>query len=110
MRRASIAAAVGVLLSASPSCAEQARSVGHREAGAIVFKKCMACHQVGDGAQNGIGPVLNGVVGRSAGTYPGYNYSAATKNAGFVWDEPTLARYLREPRSLIPAQEWLFLV
>jgi hypothetical protein len=44
MRRASIAAAVGVLLSASPSCAEQARSVGHREAGAIVFKKCMACH------------------------------------------------------------------
>jgi cytochrome c len=108
MRRASISAAVGVLLSASPSCAEQARSVGHREAGAIVFKKCMACHQVGDGAQNGIGPVLNGVVGRSAGTYPGYNYSAATKNAGFVWDEPTLARYLRAPRSLIPGTRMAF--
>jgi cytochrome c len=104
MRRASIAAAVGVLLSTSPSCAEQARSVGHREA----VKKCMACHQVGEGAQNGIGPVLNGVVGRPVGTYPGYNYSAATKNAGLVWDEPTLARYLRAPRSLIPGTRMAF--
>ena len=108
MRRASIAAAVGLLISASPSSAERTLSAGHREAGAIVFKKCMACHQVGEGARNGIGPVLNGVVGRPVGTYPGYNYSAATKNAGLVWDEPTLARYLRAPRSLIPGTRMAF--
>src|SRR5689334_7555820 len=107
MRRASIAAAVVLLISASPSSAERTLA-GNREAGAIVFKKCMACHQVGEGARNGIGPVLNGVVGRSVGTYPGYNYSAATKNAGLVWDEPTLARYLRAPRSLIPGTRMAF--
>ena len=64
MRRASIAAAIGLLVSTSSSYAQEALSAGHREAGAIVFKKCMACHQVGEGARNGIGPVLNGVVGR----------------------------------------------
>ena len=79
MRRASIAAAIGLLVSTSSSYAQEALSAGHREAGAIVFKKCMACHQVGEDARNGIGPVLNGVVGRPVGTYPGYNYSAATK-------------------------------
>ena len=40
---------------------------GRPDAGAIVFKKCMACHQIGPNAQNGIAPVLNGVVGRPAG-------------------------------------------
>ena len=108
MRRTPIAAVIGLLISASPSSAESTLSAGHREAGAIVFKKCMACHQVGEGARNGIGPVLNGVVGRPVGTYPGYNYSAATKNAGLVWDEPTLARYLRAPRSLIPGTRMAF--
>jgi|GEM_PF-87745 len=108
MKPASITIAVGVLLSASAFPATEARPAGHGEPGAIVFKKCMACHQVGEGAQNGIGPVLNGVVGRPAGTYPGYNYSAATKNAGLVWDEPTLARYLRAPRSLIPGTRMAF--
>jgi cytochrome c len=108
MRRASIAAAVGLLVSISSSYAQEALSAGHREAGAIVFKKCMACHQVGEVARNGIGPVLNGVVGRPVGIYPGYNYSAATKNAGLVWDGPTLARYLRAPRSLIPGTRMAF--
>ena len=108
MRRASIAAAAGLLISASSSYTEEAPSAGHREAGAIVFKKCMACHQVGEGARNGIGPVLNGVVGRPVGNYPGYSYSTATKNAGLVWDEPTLARYLRAPRSLIPGTRMAF--
>src|SRR5688500_10833689 len=59
-----------LLIALGPSAAQDARP----EAGAIVFKKCMACHQVGPHARNGIGPVLNGVIGRPAGQYPGYSY------------------------------------
>jgi cytochrome c len=68
----------------------------------------MACHQIGTNAQNGIGPVLNGVVGRPAGVYPGYNYSAANKNSGLVWDEQTLARYLRAPAEIVPGTKMIF--
>ena len=70
---------------------------GRPDAGAAVFKKCMACHQIGPNAQNGIAPVLNGVVNRPAGQYPNYNYSSANKTSGLVWDERTLFGYLRAP-------------
>jgi cytochrome c len=97
-----------LLFSSSLACAQDVASVGHPDAGAIVFKKCMACHQIGEGARNGIGPVLNGIANRPAGSYPGYNYSQATKNAGLVWDDRTLARYLRAPREVIPGTRMAF--
>lgn len=78
------------------------------DAGATVFRKCMACHQVGPSARNGVGPVLNGTFARPAGTHPGYNYSSATKNSGLVWDERTLTRYLRAPRGLVPGTKMAF--
>lgn len=81
---------------------------GSPEAGAVVFKKCMACHQVGPDARNGIAPVLNGVVGRPAGKYPGYNYSSANKKSGLTWDEPTLTRYLRAPAQVVPGTKMIF--
>ena len=81
---------------------------GRPDAGAIVFKKCMACHQVGPNAQNGIAPVLNGVVNRAAGRYPNYNYSSANKNSGLVWDAQTLANYLRAPAKLVPGTKMIF--
>jgi cytochrome c len=71
-------------------------------AGAEVFKKCRACHQIGDGAKNMVGPVLTGVVGRPAGTYPGYNYSDANKSSGIVWDEATLKVYLKDRKTTSP--------
>lgn len=83
-------------------------SQGNAEAGATVFKRCMACHSVGPDAKNGVGPVLNGVVGRAAGVYPGYDYSAANKNSGLTWDEPTLATYLHAPRKLVPGTKMTF--
>jgi cytochrome c len=83
-------------------------TAGHPDAGAVVFKKCMACHQVGPGAQNGIAPVLNGVVGRPAGQYPNYNYSSANKNSGLVWNERTLADYLRAPAKVVPGTKMIF--
>ena len=68
----------------------------------------MACHQVGTNAQNGIGPVLNGVVGRPAGQYPAYTYSSANKTSGLTWDEPTLTRYLHAPGDVVPGTKMIF--
>ena len=81
---------------------------GSPDAGALVFKKCMACHQIGPNAQNGIAPVLNGVVGRPAGQYPNYSYSSANKNSGLVWDERTLSAYLRTPAKIVPGTKMIF--
>ena len=77
-------------------------------AGEKVFVKCRACHQIGEGAKNAVGPVLNGVVGRKAGTYPGYSYSDANKNSGITWDEATLKEYLKNPRAKVPGTKMIF--
>lgn len=77
-------------------------------AGERVFRKCLACHAVGEGAQIKVGPVLNGLIGRPAGSYPGYNYTEANKNSKLVWDEATLANYLKNPRAAIPGTKMLF--
>ena len=91
----------------SLSCAA-ARAAGDPDAGKQVFKKCHACHNVGEGAQNAVGPVLNGVVGRKAGTYEGYNYSEANKNSGITWDEATLRVYLKNPKAKVPGTKMAF--
>src|SRR3954467_2683921 len=57
-----------------------AQAAGDPVAGKTVFMKCMICHKVGPGAMNGVGPQLNGVVGRKAGTVADYMYSDANKN------------------------------
>jgi cytochrome c len=103
-----IAMAAGLFVASSAAFAQQAVLAGRPVAGANVFKQCMACHQVGASARNGIGPVLNGVLGRRAGTYPGYNYSSANRNSGLVWDNQTLARYLRAPGELVPGTKMIF--
>jgi len=77
-------------------------------AGAKVFLKCRACHQIGESAKVAVGPVLNGVVGRPAGTYPGYSYSDANKNSGITWDEATLKEYLKNPRAKVPGTKMIF--
>jgi cytochrome c len=77
-------------------------------AGEKVFLKCKICHQIGEGAKNAIGPVLNGVVGRKAGTYPDYAYSDANKNSGITWDEATLKEYLKNPRAKVPGTKMIF--
>jgi cytochrome c len=77
-------------------------------AGEKTFNVCRACHEIGDGAKNLVGPVLNGVVGRKSGSYPGYAYSDANKNSGITWDEPTLMEYLKNPRAVVPGTKMLF--
>ena len=74
------------------------------ENGKEVFKGCRACHQVGAGAKNGIGPMLNGIVGQR-GTIGGFNYSDANKQAGakgLVWTEDKLFEYLKSPADFMP--------
>ena len=76
--------------------------------GEKVFLKCKACHQIGEGAKDAVGPVLNGIVGRKAGTYPDYSYSDANKNSGLTWDEATLKEYLKNPRAKVPGTKMIF--
>ena len=78
------------------------------EQGEAVFRKCAACHAIGEGAVNKVGPVLNGVVGRPAGTFEGYSYSAANKNSGLIWDEDTLRAYLVSPQAKVPGTKMSF--
>jgi cytochrome c len=95
---------LGAFAIAYPAVAQ----AGNPDQGVAVFAKCRSCHQIGPDAKNSVGPVLNGVVGRKAGTYPGYNYSPATRNSGLVWDLQTLARYVRAPRELVPGTRMAF--
>ena len=84
---------------------------GKAEDGAEVFKKCRACHDVGPTAKNKVGPLLNGIVGRPAGTVEGYNYSEANKKAGangLVWAEDVLFKYLEAPLSFMPGTKMAF--
>jgi cytochrome c len=79
-------------------------------AGAAVFKKCAACHAT-DGATNKIGPHLGGLIGRAAGTVAGFNYSKAMVAAGaggVVWNEETLAKYLVDPKAMVPGTKMAF--
>ncbi|MER8406153.1 cytochrome c family protein [Mesorhizobium sp. M1307] len=79
-------------------------------AGEKVFAKCKVCH-VADKDQNKVGPSLNGVIGRTAGTHPGFSYSKAMAEAGksgVKWDEATLTTYLRDPRAMVKGTKMAF--
>jgi len=78
------------------------------EKGANSFKKCLPCHSIGPGAKNKIGPELNGLDGRKAGTVPSFNYSDANKNSGIVWDQATFKEYIKDPRAKIPGTKMTF--
>ncbi|ETX27945.1 c-type cytochrome [Roseivivax isoporae] len=102
-----LAATVALALPAGAALAQD----GDAEAGENVFRKCQACHQVGEDAQNRVGPVLNGVVGRTAGTLEGYNYSdamVAKGEEGLVWDVESLSAYLENPRDYVNGTKMSF--
>jgi cytochrome c len=77
-------------------------------AGERVFAPCKACHQIGETAKNTVGPVLNGIIGRKAGTIEGYSYSAANKNSGLTWDEATFAEYIKDPKAKVPGTKMIY--
>src|SRR5450830_741817 len=81
---------------------------GSVEAGKAAFRKCASCHQVGPSARGGFGPKLTGVIGRKAGSTTDYRYSAAMKNANFVWTEQNLANFLKAPSDFVPGNNMRF--
>lgn len=77
-------------------------------AGEASFRKCLPCHAVGPDARNKVGPLLNGLDGRKAGTIEGYKYSEANRTSGIVWAEETFRNYIRNPKAAIPGTTMAF--
>jgi cytochrome c len=78
------------------------------DAGKTSFNKCLACHAVGDGAKNKVGPVLNGLDGRKSGSIEGYSYSDANKNSGITWNKDQFLDYIKDPKAKIPGTKMVF--
>lgn len=95
----------------SPLALTSAHAAGDADKGEKVFKKCAACHAVGQGAKHKVGPELNDVFGRTAGELEDYKYSNAMKDAGaggLVWNEETLTTYLTKPKDMIKGTKMAF--
>ncbi|PKH26078.1 cytochrome c family protein [Pseudomonas prosekii] len=102
-----------VMTSALVLCAalfgNTAHAAGDAEAGGKLFSRmCGGCHQVGESARNGFGPQLNGVIGRTAGSAEGYQYSEAMKSSGVIWDRETLAKYIEDPKGVVSGTRMIF--
>lgn len=95
MRHLVLAACAVVLAPAHASDADPARGEE------LYNSRCIACHAPD---ANRVGPKHRGVVGRAAGTVPGFAYSKALKGAGIVWDETALDRWLADPEAFLPGQ------
>jgi len=84
---------------------------GDAAKGEKVFKKCKACHMVGEGAKNRTGPMLTGVIGDPAGQNPDFKYSKALLEAaegGLVWDEASLSEFLTKPKTFMKGTKMSF--
>jgi cytochrome c len=101
MRTLIIGAAV--LAASASAAAAQSAADGERE-----FAVCRACHQVGDNAENMLGPELNGLDGRKAGSVADYPYSEAMKNSGITWKEATFKQYIKDPQAMVKGTKMPF--
>ncbi|RBI74541.1 cytochrome C [Roseovarius sp. TE539] len=100
--RSTISASLVALFAAGPGAADE---IGDADRGAEIFEMCAGCHEVGKGAENGIGPHLNGIFGRRAGAVAGdYYYSEGLERMGadgLVWHLDTLDAYIENPKALV---------
>ena len=102
MRKIVMAAAM--LAASAGAAAAQDAAAGEQS-----FKsKCFACHSIGDGAKNKVGPVLNGLDGRKTGSAEGFNYSDANKSADITWGEASFKEYIKDPRAKVPGTKMIF--
>lgn len=77
-------------------------------AGEQAFNKCRPCHDVGEDAKIKLGPPLNGIDGRKAGTFAGFNYSDGVKNSGITWDKAKFMQWIEGPQAMIPGTRMAF--
>ena len=104
MKRLTLSA-LAVIASSAISSAALAQDAS---AGKTAFNKCLACHAIGEGAKNKVGPVLNGLEGRKSGTVEGYSYTDANKNSGIAWDKDQFLDYIKDPKAKIPGTKMIF--
>jgi len=78
------------------------------DSGAAELQRCKICHSLDKGGPNRVGPNLFGIFGRKAGELPGSNASAEMKQSGIVWDDETMAKFLRDPRAAVPGNHMTF--
>lgn len=108
MKRTGIVFVVAGMIVAA-GLGSRAYAAGDAAAGEQIFEHtCKLCHQIGPGAKNYVGPELNALNGRKAGTVASYDYSAAMKNSGITWNEDTFKKYITNPQADIPGVKMLF--
>lgn len=101
-----LAAAVIVLAAASVWAATSSEQpAGDASRGKTLYQVCMGCHSPDE---DDVGPRHRGVVGRVAGTVPGYAYSPALKNSHITWNRDMLDRWLTNPQALVPGAKMFF--
>jgi cytochrome c len=105
MKKLTLSALVVIATSTAASSLALAQDVA---AGKSSFNKCLACHAIGEGAKNKVGPELNGLDGRKSGTAPDYSYSDANKNSGITWNEAQFKEYIKDPKAKIPGTKMAF--
>jgi len=91
-----VAASTGAALAQDAAAGEQS------------FNKCRPCHDVGPDAKIKLGPPLNGVIGRKAGTFEGFNYSDGMKNLAITWDKADFLKWVENPQAVVPGTRMAF--
>lgn len=102
--------ALGIFAAVAGLALSPAYAAGDIESGEKIFAKCKACHTVMPDKHR-VGPSLAGVIGRTAGTAPGYKYSKAMQAygaSGIDWNEQTLDTYLTNPRQIVKGTKMTF--
>ena len=111
--RSPAAAVCGVLLGLVAGHAladdlDQRLAAANPKRGQLLYMQCKACHDVEPGLPPKVGPNLNGVFGRTAGTAPGFKYTDAMVKSGVVWTPQTLDTFLKQPGAMIPGTGMAF--
>ncbi|MGQ0677274.1 MAG: c-type cytochrome [Rhodospirillales bacterium] len=101
--RALILLGIAAFLSHAGSAFAEDIAAGERS-----FAKCRACHQIGQTAKNMVGPKLNGIFSRKAGSVEGFNYSEANRKSGVIWNEEVFANYIKDPKAAMPGNKMVF--